>query len=90
MFISLVSINKVLLSTHVSFAPNSDKILHEIFTSLMLGTFSIVHVPFINRAAGNIATAAFFAPFIVTSPRRFVGPFINNFSNCIPPKIFIT
>ena len=31
---------------------------------------------------------AFLAPFIVTSPSKRVGPFINNFSNCIPP-IFI-
>ena len=32
------------------------------FTSLIFGKFSIVQTPLINKVAGIIATAAFFAP----------------------------
>lgn len=49
-------------------APNSSNILQDSFTSLIFGRLSIVHIPSIKRVAGKIATAAFFAPLIVTSP----------------------
>ena len=55
------SIVIVFLSIHSIFAPNLDNISHDIFTSLILGKFSIVHLPFISKAAGSMATAAFFA-----------------------------
>ena len=40
----------------------------------MFGRFSMVHIPSIKSVAGKIATAAFLAPLIVTSPFRGVGP----------------
>ena len=46
----------------------------------MFGKFSTVQTPFINKVAGIIATAAFFAPLIVTSPCNLVPPCITNFS----------
>ena len=51
----------------------------------MLGRFSIVHTPSIKSVAGKIATAAFFAPLIVTSPFKGVPPVITSFSKSIPP-----
>ena len=71
----------------VIFAPSSSKIWQDICTSLMFGKLLIVQIPSIKSVAGNIATAAFFAPFISTSPFRGVGPVITNFSNYIPPKL---
>ena len=67
-------------------APISSNILHKICTSLMLGRLFIVQTPSINNVAGKIATAAFFAPFISTSPFKGVGPVITNFSKLIPPE----
>ena len=52
----------------------------------MFGKLSIVQTPSIKRVAGNIATAAFFAPHINTYPFKGVGPCITNFSNYIPSK----
>ena len=49
-------------------------ILHIIFTSLIFGTFSNVVIPSINKVAGKIATAAFLAPLISTSPTNLVPP----------------
>ena len=63
---------------HVTFAPSSFNISHMIFTSLIFGTFSKVVIPSIRSVAGSIATAAFFAPLISTSPLSFVFPFITN------------
>ena len=79
----LIFLESIVIScgeSQVILAPNSSKISQYNFTSLILGRFSIRQVPFINRAAGRIATAAFFAPLIVTSPLRWVGPFIISFS----------
>ena len=53
---------------HVTFAPSASNILHDNLTSLIFGRLSIVQMPSIKRVAGKIATAAFFAPLIVTSP----------------------
>ena len=47
----------------------------------MFGKFSMVQTPSIKSVAGNIATAAFFAPLITTSPFNGVGPVTTNFSN---------
>lgn len=58
------------------------------FISLIFGKFSIVQTPSIKRVAGNIATAAFFAPPIETSPFNEVGPVTTNFSNKITPNIY--
>ena len=73
---------------HVILAPSFVKISQNILTSLIFGRLSIVQTPLINKVAGNIATAAFLAPLIVTSPFRRVPPFITNLSNVFPP-IFI-
>ena len=51
----------------------------------MLGMFSIVQKPSINKVAGKIATAAFFAPFIYVTPFKGVPPVITNFSTKVPP-----
>ena len=47
-------------------APNFSNISQDIFISLILGKFSIVQQPSIKSVAGKSATAAFFAPFIIT------------------------
>ena len=49
-------------------------------TSAILGTFSILHIPSERTTAGMIATAAFFAPLIETSPLSLFPPVITNFS----------
>ena len=54
--------------SQVILAPNFSNIEQEIFTSLIFGIFSKVQIPSINKVAGSIATAAFFAPLIFTSP----------------------
>ena len=74
------------LPFHVTFAPNSSSILHDIFTSLIYGKLLIVQIPSTNNVAGSNATAAFFAPPITTLPSRRVPPFITNFSKYITPK----
>jgi len=83
--IFLVSTFNEFSVSHVIFAPNFSNIVHESFTSLIFGTFSNVHSPSINKVAGIIATAAFFAPLIFTSPLSLVGPFITNFSKVKSP-----
>ena len=55
----------------------------------LFGRFSIVQIPSINNVAGKIATAAFLAPLIVTSPFKGVCPVITSFSKDIPPQKFI-
>ena len=86
MLIFLVSIVIVCLSFQIIFAPSCSNISQEIFISLIFGKFSIVQTPSIKRVAGNIATAAFFAPPIETSPFNEVGPVTTNFSNKITPN----
>ena len=77
--IFLVSTFNEFSVSHVIFAPNFSNIVHE------SGTFSYVHSPSINKVTGIIATAAFFAPLIFTSPLSLVGPFITNFSKVKSP-----
>ena len=84
----LASIVTSFFPFQVTLAPNSSNILQEILTSLIYGKLLIVQIPSTNNAAGSIATAAFFAPLIVTSPDRRVPPLITNFSKYITPKIF--
>ena len=86
MFIFVVSIVISFLLFHFILAPKASNISQVILTSLTLGRLFIVHTPFINRVAGNMAMAAFFAPLISTSPFKGVGPVITNFSKFIPPK----
>ena len=62
---------------HVIFAPRFSSISQRIFISLILGILFIVQTPCINKVAGRIATAAFFAPLILTSPLSLVPPFYN-------------
>ena len=62
------SISTVVRSTVRISAPNSCKIFKSRVTSLIWGTFSIRQTPSTSRAAGMMATAAFFAPLISTSP----------------------
>ena len=76
-----VSIVMLFLLFQVILAPNFSNISHDILISLIFGKFSIVQIPSINSVAGKIATAAFFAPPIITSPFKGVGPFTINFSN---------
>ena len=78
--ISLESTVIVLGPTHSILAPRALRISQEILTSLIFGTFSIVQIPSIKRVAGKIATAAFFAPLITTSPLRGEGPVTTNLS----------
>ena len=49
-------------------APRLSSILNSAAVSLIFGTFSIIQRPLARIVAGIIATAAFFAPLIVTSP----------------------
>ena len=83
-----VSIVILCASFHVILAPNCSNIVHDIFISLIFGRFSIVQTPSIKSVAGKIATAAFFAPLMVTSPFKGVGPFTTNFSNLYTPNIY--
>ena len=69
-------------------APNFSNISQDIFISLILGKFSIVQQPSIKSVAGKSATAAFFAPFIITSPFKGVGPFTTNFFFFFTPSLF--
>ena len=47
----------------------------------MSGMLSIIHLPLLaNTAAGKIATAAFFAPFISTDPLKAPPPLISHVS----------
>lgn len=55
-------------------APSCSRILRHSVTSEIWGIFSIRQTPSTRRAAGIIATAAFFAPLISTSPNRGVPP----------------
>ena len=49
-------------------APSCERMVSSISVSLICGIFSIRHTPSTMSAAGMIATAAFFAPLISTSP----------------------
>ena len=54
--------------------------LSAVFGQLDEGTFSIIHGSSDRITAGRIATAAFFAPLIVTFPVRRLPPLITNLS----------
>ena len=71
------------------FIPIASRILHIVLTSLISGIFSIVDMPLTNIVAGSIATAAFFAPLIVTSPFNFVFPFYYYFFQCDSPMYLL-
>lgn len=45
----------------------------------------MVQTPLISKVAGIIATAAFFAPLMRTSPFKGVFPVMTSFSKTIPP-----
>ena len=49
-------------------------------TSEMSGTFSIRHLPETSNVAGRMATTAFFAPEMTTSPFSGVPPMISYFA----------
>ena len=67
-------------------APSFSNISHDIFTSLILGKLSIVQIPFINKVAGSIATAAFLLHLLLHHPLDECFLFIINFSKVITPK----
>ena len=71
-----------LLTNFIS-APSSLRIRRSIATSFIEGTFSSVQGSSAKITAGIIATAAFFAPLISTSPVSLFPPFIINFSKTI-------
>ena len=73
----------------VIFAPISFNISQYNLTSLILGKFSIVQIPFINNVAGIIATAEFLAPLIITSPLRGVFPVITSYKKIYSPIKFL-
>ena len=73
------SISSVLLSTTRSLAPISFKICRRVLTSDISGRFSILQTPSTMSAAGIIATAAFFAPLISTSPCSGFPPLMTYF-----------
>lgn len=52
-----------------TFAPSCSKILSSAVTSEIWGIFSMRQTPSTRRAAGMMATAAFFAPLMRTSPK---------------------
>ena len=62
-------------------APRALRICSDTATSLMSGRFSMTHLSAARMVAGKIATAAFFAPLMETSPMRGLPPLITNFSN---------
>lgn len=69
LFTSVLSISNVLLSNLFTVHPKLFSIRSKQCTSSISGILSITHFPvFAIIAAGNIATAAFFAPFISTDP----------------------
>ena len=85
-----VSIVILCASFQVIFAPNFSNMVQDIFISLIFGRFSIVHTPSIKSVAGKMATEAFYAPLMATSPFSGVGPFTTNFSNLYTPnKIYL-
>ena len=65
---SVQSISTVFLFTSLIFAPRCSRMVMSMSASLIWGIFSSRQTPFTIRAAGIIATAAFFAPLTSTSP----------------------
>ena len=55
-------------------APSSSRIFRLRVTSEIMGTFSMRQTPSTIRAAGMMATAAFLAPLMVTSPKSGLPP----------------
>ena len=70
------SISTVSLGSRVTFAPIFSRISRRMCTSEISGTFSILQGPLTSRVAGMMATAAFFAPLMVTVPTRGRPPSI--------------
>lgn len=85
----LASTSSVFSAIFFIFTPIASRISHVASMSLMFGTFSSVHTPFTSSVAGSIATAAFFAPLIVTSPFSLVFPFYYYFFHCNSPMCFL-
>jgi hypothetical protein len=56
----------------------------------MSGTFSMRQTPFTNSAAGRMATAAFFAPLMVTLPDRGVPPITSYIAKEDPLLVIIS
>ncbi len=70
-------IRTVWASIRSTFAPISCIALSSTFVSLTFGMFSIVTVSSVITAADKIASAAFFAPPISTSPTKGLPPLIT-------------
>ena len=70
--------SKVDLFTLLTTAPISFNIVPISVTSLILGIFSILQGSSQRITPGIMATAAFFAPLIVTSPFKGFPPFTTN------------
>ena len=77
---SVQSISTAFLFTSFIFAPRCSRIVMSISASLIWGIFSRRQVPLTIRAAGIIATAAFFAPLTSTSPYKGLPPLITYLS----------
>ena len=75
-----LSISIVVRLMNLTFEPRWLRMVSSISASLIWGIFSIRQTPSTKSAAGMMATAAFFAPLISTSPRRAVPPLITYFS----------
>ena len=65
-------------------APSSSRMEKNRVTSLIWGMFSMRQVPSTSRAAGIMATAAFFAPLMVTSPNSGWPPWIMYLFKAVP------
>ena len=65
-------------------APKCSRIFRDSVTSEIWGIFSIRQTPSTSRAAGMMATAAFLAPLISTSPNRDDHPVQYTLSKSIP------
>ncbi len=61
-------------------------VLKIVETSDISGRFSITQGPSESKTAGRMATAAFFAPLMRTSPCSGRPPFITNFSKKRTPR----
>ena len=64
-------------------APSCSKIFKIAVTSEIWGMFSMRQTPSTRMAAGIMATAAFFAPLISTSPNRGLPPCTMYFVNVL-------
>jgi hypothetical protein len=65
-------------------APRSSRIFRHSVTSEIWGMFSMRHTPSTSSEAGIMATAAFLAPLISTSPKSGLPPRIKYFVKIVP------